>query len=110
MKLLFHWVFSALAIGITAYLVPGVSVTPMGALVAAVVLGALNMFIRPVLLLLAFPITVITLGLFSLVVNAGLVMLAAYLVPGFVVPDFLTALLFAVILAIINWVFHLWNR
>ena len=75
MKLLFQWAISTIAILIAAYIVPGVSVTPTSALIAAVVLGALNLFIRPILVVLTLPITVITLCFFSLVINALLVML-----------------------------------
>ena len=110
MKLFFHWFIATLSILIAAYIVPGVSVTLTGALIAAVVLGALNLFIRPILLILTLPITILTLGLFSLVINALLVMLASYLVPGFLVADFLTALLFALVLAVINWVFNIWRN
>lgn len=105
MKLLFHWILSAIAIGIAAYLVPGTEVTLVGALVAAVVLGALNLSIRPILLVFALPITIITLGLFSLVINALLVLLASAIVPGFSVAGFWSAFLFALILGIINWFF-----
>ncbi len=105
-----HWLLSVIAIVIAAYIVPGVSITFAGALIAAVVLGALNLFIRPILLVLTLPITLVTLGLFSLVINALLVMLASMLVPGFVVAGFWTALLFALALAIINWVFYSWSR
>ena len=87
MKLIFHWLIATLAILIAAYIVPGVTITLVGALIAAVVLGALNVLIRPILLILTLPITIVTLGLFSLVINALLVMLAA-----------------------VNWVFHLWSR
>lgn len=110
MKLFFHWFIAALAIGIAAYIVPGVSITVAGTLIAAVVLGALNLFIRPILLVLTLPINILTLGLFSLVINALLVMLASYLVPGFFIAGFWTALLFALVLAIINWVFHFWSE
>lgn len=110
MKLFFHWLVAAVAIGVAAYLVPGVSVTIGGAIVAAVVLGALNLLIRPILFVLTLPITILTLGLFSLVINALLVLLAAAVVPGFSVMGFWSALLFAVVLAIVNWLFHLWNR
>ncbi|MBU6491015.1 phage holin family protein [Patescibacteria group bacterium] len=110
MKLLFHWFVAALAIGIAAYIVPGVTVTFVGALIAAVVLGALNLLIRPILFILTLPINILTLGLFSLVVNALLVMLTTFLVPGFSVAGFWTALLFALVLSIVNWVFHLWSR
>lgn len=110
MKLFFHWLVGALAIGIAAYLVPGVAVTLKGALIAAVVLGAFNIFIRPVLLILALPITILTLGLFSLLINALLVMLVAVIVPGFAVAGFWSAFLFAIVLSVVNWLFHLWNR
>ena len=110
MKLFFHWIISVIVICIAAYLVPGVSITLTGAIIAAVVLGALNLFVRPVLLLLTLPITVITLGLFSLVVNAFLVLLTAYLVPGFAVAGFWTALIFALVIAVLNGVFHFWSR
>lgn len=110
MKIFFQWFISAIAIGVAAYIVPGVTVTVPGALVAAVVLGALNLIIRPILLFLTLPITILTLGLFSLVINAALVMLASYVVPGFSVDGFLTAFLFALALSIINWVFSLWKN
>ena len=110
MKIFFHWLIAALATGIAAYIVPGVTITFVGALIAAIVLGALNLFIRPILMVLTLPINVITLGLFSLVINAFLVLLATKLVPGFDIVDFWTALLFALVLAIVNWVFHFWNR
>lgn len=110
MRLFFHWLLATIAIGVSAYVVPGVSVTLEGAIIAAVVLGALNLFIRPILLFISLPITILTLGLFSLVINAGLVMLASAVVPGFVIPGFWTALLFAVVLALVNWVFHFWRK
>ena len=110
MKMLFHWIVATLAILTAAYIVPGVTVTPMSALTAAVVLGALNLFIRPILLVLTLPITVITLGLFSLVINALLVLFVSYVVPGFVVTGFVAALLFALALSVVNWVFHFWNH
>lgn len=110
MKIIFQWFISAVAILIAAYLVPGVVVTLGGALVAAVVLGALNLFIRPILLFLTLPITILTLGLFSLVINALLVMLVSYLVPGFLVVGFWNAFLFALVLSIINWVFSVWKN
>lgn len=110
MKIFFQWLISTLAILVAAYIVPGVMITPVGALIAAVVLGALNLFIRPIILILTLPITILTLGLFSLVINALLVMLASYLVPGFFVAGFWPAFFFALALTIINWVFHLWSH
>ena len=110
MKILTHWFVAALAIFIAAYVVPEVSVTLGGAFIAAVVLGALNLFIRPLIMLITLPITILTLGLFSFVVNAFLVLLASSLVPGFFVAGFWPALFFAVALTFVNWVFHFWNR
>ena len=110
MKIFFHWFIGVIAILIGAYIVPGVSVTLVGALIAAVVLGALNLFIRPIILILTLPITIVTLGLFSLVINALLVMLVAVIVPGFAVAGFWSALLYALVLAIINWVFNSWGN
>ncbi len=110
MKIFFQWLISTLAILVAAYIVPGVMITPVGALIAAVVLGALNLFIRPIILILTLPITILTLGLFSLVINALLVLLASYLVPGFLVFGFWPAFWFALALSIVNWVFNLWSR
>ena len=67
------------------------------------------MVIKPVLTILTLPITIITLGLFSLVINALLVLLAALIVPGFSVDGFWSAFFFALVLAIINWVFSMWS-
>lgn len=110
MKLFFHWFIGVLAILIGAYIVPGVSVTLTGALIAAVVLGALNLLVRPILFVLTLPITIVTLGLFSLVINALMVMLVALIVPGFMVVGFWSALLYAFVLAVINWVFNSWGH
>ena len=110
MKILFHWLISIVAILIAAYIVPGTSVTLLGALIAAVVLGALNLFIKPILIVLTLPINILTLGLFSLVINAMLVLLASLIVSGFVVTGFWAAFLFALVLSVVNWVFHFWSK
>lgn len=103
MNILIHWFVSAIAILITAYLLPGVHISNFtAALVAAVVLGIMNAIIRPVLLLLTLPINILTLGLFTLVVNALVILLTSSLVPGFQVNGFWWALLFSVILSIVN--------
>lgn len=105
MQFLLHWLIAALAILVAAYLIPGAQVTLIGAFVLAVVLGLINIFIKPVLTILTLPVTIITLGLFSLVINALLIMLAALFVPGFAVAGFWSALLFAVLLSLINLLF-----
>ena len=106
MKLLFNWIVSAIAIIIAAYLLPHVAISDfVSALILAVVLAALNLLIRPILLLLTLPVTVVTLGLFTLVINAFLVWLASLVVPGFSVDNFGWALLFALVLSVINMAF-----
>lgn len=103
MNLIFSWLVSTAAILITAYVLPGVEVGGFGvALVVAVVLGMVNMFLRPLLLLLTLPVNVLTLGLFTFVINAGLVLLAARIVPGFTVAGFWWALLFSVVLTLVS--------
>ncbi|MES2225211.1 MAG: phage holin family protein [Patescibacteria group bacterium] len=106
MKIFYHWLVSAIAIGIAAYILPGVTITIAGALVLAVVLGIINIFIKPIVKLLTLPLTIITLGLFSLVINALLILLAGAVVPGFVVAGFWSAFLFAIILSLINAFFN----
>ncbi|MDB5244390.1 MAG: rane protein of unknown function [Parcubacteria group bacterium] len=110
MKLLLHWFIGVVAILIAAYIVPGSSITFVAACIAAVVIGVLNLFIKPILLVLTLPINLITLGLFTLVINALLVMLAAVIVPGFGIAGFWTAFLFALVLAVVNWVFNSWGK
>jgi putative membrane protein len=101
-----HWIVSTVAIIIAAYLIPGVTVTLVGALVLAVVLAVINLFIKPVLRLLTLPLTILTLGIFSLVLNALLVMLAAAIVPGVAISGFWAAFFFAILISLINAVFN----
>ena len=103
MKILINWLISALAVFCAAYLLPGVHVPDFQtAFVVALVLGIMNAIIKPVLILLTLPITLLTLGLFTLVINAVMILLAARLVPGFQVDSFLWALIFSIVLSLIN--------
>ena len=105
MKTIIHFLVSAVAIIITAYVLPGVEISGfLPALILAIVLGAINTFLRPLLLLLTLPLTIFTLGLFALVINGLLVMLASYLVPGFSVVSFWWAILFGIVLAAVSFV------
>ena len=107
MKILVHWIVSAIAILIAAYILPGVHVTGfVAALILAVVLGVINAFIRPLIIMLTLPITIITFGLFVLVINAVMVMIAAAIVPGFSVDSFAYGFLFAIVLAIVMAILH----
>jgi putative membrane protein len=110
MKIIIHWILAALAIGVAASLLPGVTVTLTGAFTLAVVLGVINVFIRPLLLLLTLPITILTLGIFSIVLNTLLIMLADLLVSGFAVSGFWWALLFGIVLSLINGFFHILQK
>lgn len=100
-----HWIVSALAILIAAYLIPGIDVTLVGALVLAVVLALINVFLKPLILLLTLPINIVTLGLFSLVVNALLIMLAGMIVPGFTVDGFWAAFFFSIVVSLVTALF-----
>lgn len=110
MKIFIHWLVAAIAIIISAYILPGVSVAGFTvALVVAVVLGIINAFLRPLFVLLTLPITVLTLGLFVFVINGLLVMLAANIVPGFTVDSLLSGILFAIVLALVSAVLHMFD-
>lgn len=103
MGLVINWLASAIVILIAAYILPGVHVENFWtALVVAVVLGILNMLVKPLLVVLTLPITVVTLGLFLLVINALLILLASQIVPGFTVDGFWWAVLFSIVLSLIN--------
>lgn len=106
MSILLHWIISALAILISSYLLPGVHIsTFFAALVAALVLGFFNLTLKPILVLLTLPINLLTLGLFTLVINAAIIILATKIVPGFAVDNWLWAIAFSLVLAIINALF-----
>lgn len=111
MKLFIHWVISAIAIGVAAYLIPGVHVTTiLAALILAVVLGIINIFFKPIVTLITLPINILTLGIFSLVVNALLIMLAGMIVPGFTVDGFWPAFFFAIVLSLVNAFFGMMTK
>lgn len=104
MKFLVKWLISTLAIIIAAYLIPAVEVdTLVAAFIAALVLGLINVILKPILVILTLPINIITLGLFTLVINAALVLLTSWIVPGFTVIGFWWALLFSVVLSLITF-------
>lgn len=103
MKIFINLLINALAVFITAYVVPGVVVRDfMTAVVVAVMLGVVNIFIKPLLTILALPLTILTLGLFQFVINALLILLVSNLVSGFVVNGFLSALLFSLLISLVS--------
>lgn len=107
MNFLTRLIVSTLAVMVTAYLLPGVQVNSVfTAIMVAAVLSLLNVVVKPILIILTIPITLLTLGLFLLVINAGMIMLASKIVPDFVVDGFWTALFFSIILSLVNAIFH----
>jgi len=103
MGILVRWIVMTIAVAVSAYLLPGVSIRSVAAaFVAAAVLGLINAILRPLLLLLTLPLTIVTLGLFVFVLNALLVLLAGAVVPGFEVYSFWWALLFSLLVSIIS--------
>jgi putative membrane protein len=104
---LLTWLLTALALVITANLVPGFRVQSfVAALFAAVILGLVNAVIKPILVVLTLPITFVTLGLFLFVINALTIWLAGYLTPGFDVLGFLPALVGSIVLTIVATVLN----
>lgn len=105
MGLLISLLLNALALIITAYIVPGIDVDAFtSALLAAVVLAVINTFIKPVLVLLTLPLTIITLGLFIFIVNAIVLRVTTLFVPGFSVDGWVPAILGAIVLSIASTV------
>lgn len=103
MAYLISLALSTIVIFVTSYILPGVKLAGWGtAIVVAVILGILNAFIRPLLLILTIPINILTLGLFTFVVMAFLVWLTSLIVPGFEVDNFLWCIVFAIVLTLIN--------
>lgn len=103
MKLILKWLLSAAALLAVAYLYPGVVVTSFtGALIAAAVLGALNMVVRPILVLLTLPVTLVTLGLFLFVINALMFWAAAGLIDSLKVTGFTAALIGSLIYSVLQ--------
>lgn len=105
MGLLISLLLNTLALIITAYIVPGFKVDSFtSALLAAIVLGVINTFIKPILVLLTLPLTIITLGLFIFIVNAIVLRVTSLFVPGFMVDGWMPAILGAIVLSIASTV------
>jgi putative membrane protein len=103
MWLLLHWVLNAIALLIVAHVVPGVSVSdPVAALVAAVLLGLANAVVKPILVLLTLPVTILTLGLFLLVINGLLFWAVSGLISGFEVRGFWSGVLGALVYSVLT--------
>ena len=105
LTLIARWIINAAALLVVAYLYPGVMVETFGAaLIAALVLGLINAVVRPLLVLLTLPVTLLTLGLFLFVINALLFWLVAEIVPGFRVTGFVASLIGSILFSLITLV------
>jgi putative membrane protein len=106
MKIILNWILSALAVWLVARLVPGFHVSgPLAALIAALVIGFINATLGLFLKIITFPLTLITLGIFWLIINAVMIELASAIVPGFHVDSFGAAFWGAIVLSIVNMLF-----
>lgn len=111
MNLLIRLLLTTVLIVVLANFLPGIHVdTIKAALIVAVVLALLNTFLKPVLVFFTLPITVVTLGLFLLVINAGMVLLADYFIDEFTVDTFVNALVFSVVLSVSQWILNLFVK
>jgi putative membrane protein len=107
MRFLARLVLNGLAIIVAAWLLPGIHLTsPLSALLAGVILGFVNAIVRPVLFFLTLPLTLLTLGLFIFVLNAICFALTAWLVPGFSVDGFFSALFGALLVSVVSWILN----
>ncbi|WP_395044535.1 phage holin family protein [Flavobacterium sp.] len=101
MKLIARILITSLLVVLISYLMKGVQVLEVwDAIIVAIVLGLLNLFVKPVIILFTLPVTIVTLGLFLLVINALIILLCDKLVDGFTVNSFWTALFFSIILSL----------
>ena len=105
MRLLAVWIINAAALFLVGYLISGVHLGSFGsAMIAALVLGLVNALIRPILVILTLPVTLLTLGLFIFVINALLFLFVGNLLQGFVVQGFGAALLGSILYSVISWI------
>lgn len=104
MKFILSWILNAFALLVVAYLIPDIHMTGLDvALIAAVVIGLVNMLIRPILIVFTLPITVLTLGLFILVINGFLFWAVGYYLQGFEVKTIMAGIIGAVAYSLISW-------
>lgn len=107
MNFFIKWLINAGAIILSAYFIAGVQVDNFWtAIWLAAFLAIVNVLLKPILIILTLPINIITLGLFTFVINAGLILLASSVIKGFFVAGFIPALLFGVVLSVISYLLH----
>ncbi len=105
MRIILHWIVLSIAVWVTTQIVSGITVDPIwAALVVGACLTLFNMFLRPIINILTLPINVVTLGLFSLVVNGFLFYYLGTLIRGFSVTTFTAAFIGAILVSVLNWI------
>lgn len=106
-KSFIRFLINGLAVFLSGYILPGVIIDDYwAALLTAFVLGLLNLLVKPILIFFSLPITILTFGLFTIIIDTAVIFLAAYIVPGFVVVDFLSGVLFVLVLSVLTYLFH----
>src|SRR6056297_1777360 len=107
-NIIIKWLFFSVLLLIVAWIVPGIDITSFGAaFVSAAVIALINTFIKPFIMLVTLPINLLTLGLFTLIINALLLMLAAYIVPGFSISGFFAALFGFILFSLLSMIVNL---
>lgn len=105
MKIILHWILISIAVLVTTFVVSGISVEPIWmALIVGACLTLFNMFIKPIINILTLPINIVTLGIFSLVINGALFWYLGTLIKGFEVTTFTAAFVGALLVSVLNWV------
>jgi len=111
MGIIINLIIKGLAVFIAAYLLPGVKVDNfITAVIVSVVLGIINMVVKPIILVFTLPINALTLGLFTFVINGLMILLTAKFVAGFSVAGLWTAILFSLVLSVVNWFLNLLSK
>src|SRR4030042_2981092 len=107
MRVIIKLAINVFALFVVAYLVPGFVLSGLWpAIVAAIVIGVVNTFIRPILQIIALPISLITFGISAFLINVALLYMVSFIVPGFRIANFLTALIASIVLALVSWFLH----
>lgn len=107
LKIIFNWILQALSLLIVANIIPGIRLSDFkSALVAVIIMGLVNVLIKPVLFLISLPITILSLGLFIFVINALMFMLVSAFTPGFKVDGFVSALAGSLVFSVISSILH----
>lgn len=108
MQLIGYLIIQVFSLLVVSYIIPGFILSDLrAAVVAAVVIGVINTFVRPILQLIALPLTILSLGLFAFLINVTLLWFAASIVPGFEIEGFMTVVVASIVMALISAFFHM---